>query len=250
MVALRTKIARKLKRFFIDRILTEYIKTVVYNERIPQYSEYSFSQEGEDLILSSICEELEIVKYQEKGYYIDIGAHHPMRFSNTYHFYLKGWNGINIDAMPGSMNLFKILRERDINLEIPISETETEMDFYSFKEPAYNTLDSKIAKQRIAENETLEKVYKLRTRTLESVLDEYLKEDTEIAFMTIDVEGFDMQVMNSNNWVRYRPKIIVVEDENFNFIDTTNSKIYKFLDQKGYVLIAKTRRNLFFLMND
>lgn len=52
------------------------------------------------------------------GFYVDVGAHHPMRFSNTYFFYRMGWSGINIDAMPGSMKEFKKYRRRDINLEL------------------------------------------------------------------------------------------------------------------------------------
>ena len=56
------------------------------------------------------------------GFYVDIGAHHPKRFSNTYIFYQRGWRGINIDAKPGTKEVFNKLRPRDINLEVPISE--------------------------------------------------------------------------------------------------------------------------------
>ena len=70
-----------------------------------------YSQNGEDLILNRFLEN------KKNGFYIDIGAHHPIRFSNTYLFYKKGWRGINIDAMPGSMDLFNKIRSRDINIE-------------------------------------------------------------------------------------------------------------------------------------
>src|SRR5690242_3324544 len=64
----------------------------------------SYSQEGEDRILHSIFETV------ADGFYVDIGAHHPKRFSNTYLFYQRGWRGINVDAMPGSMVRFKRVR--------------------------------------------------------------------------------------------------------------------------------------------
>jgi hypothetical protein len=64
------------------------------------------------------------------GFYIDIGAHHPKRFSMTQIFYKKGWSGINIDAMPGSMKEFYRTRVRDVNLEIAISKEEGELTFY------------------------------------------------------------------------------------------------------------------------
>src|SRR5829696_7661265 len=80
------------------------------------YSRKSYSQEGEDLILERIFLE------QKKGFYVDVGAHHPKRFSNTFLFYKLGWFGINIDAMPGSMSAFESARPRDINLEVAIAE--------------------------------------------------------------------------------------------------------------------------------
>ena len=79
----------------------------------------AYAQEGEDLILYRIFEQT------PPGFYVDIGAHHPCCFSSTYLFYQRGWRGINIDAMPGSMDLFRRIRPRDINLESAISEDGT-----------------------------------------------------------------------------------------------------------------------------
>ncbi len=81
----------------------------------------SYSQEGEDMVLRRLFEQKTV------GYYVDVGAHHPKRFSNTYYFYKRGWRGINIDAMPGSMKLFNKMRPRDINVEIPVSSGEGEI---------------------------------------------------------------------------------------------------------------------------
>ncbi|MFM5955986.1 MAG: FkbM family methyltransferase, partial [Dolichospermum sp.] len=80
---------------------------------------------------------------------MDIGAHHPQRFSNTYYFYLKGWSGINIDAMPGSMKIFDDLRPLDINLEIPISDKSEILTYYEFDEPALNSFSLPLSQERI-----------------------------------------------------------------------------------------------------
>ena len=77
-----------------------------------------YSQNGEDLILNRFLEN------KEKGFFIDVGAHHPIRFSNTYLFYKKGWSGINIDAMPGSMTKFNKIRPKDINIAHRLSTVE------------------------------------------------------------------------------------------------------------------------------
>ena len=76
----------------------------------------SWSQEGEDMILHRIF------GGKKSGFYVDVGAHHPKRFSNTYFFYCHGWRGINIDAMPGRMKLFNQWRPKDINLEMGVAE--------------------------------------------------------------------------------------------------------------------------------
>ena len=55
------------------------------------------------------------------GFYVDVGAFHPTLFSNTYFFYLNGWRGLNIEARPGSKQLFDKLRPKDINVEIGVS---------------------------------------------------------------------------------------------------------------------------------
>src|SRR5437868_6288327 len=81
----------------------------------------SYSQDGEDLVLSRF------LSSENKGFYVDVGAHHPTRFSNTYFFYKKGWRGINIDAMPGSMIAFDKMRPRDTNVEAAISDNDSEI---------------------------------------------------------------------------------------------------------------------------
>ena len=79
------------------------------------YMNPSYSIEGEDRIVRTL-----LWRKHDKGFYVDVGAHHPFRFSNTYLFYTQGWSGINIDATPGSMKAFNKYRPRDINLEVGV----------------------------------------------------------------------------------------------------------------------------------
>ena len=94
-----------------------------------------YGQDGEDLILNRLLDG------QMQGFYVDVGAHHPIRFSNTYLFYERGWTGINIDAMPGSMKKFRKLRPRDINVECGVASSSGKLTFHRFNEPALNTFD-------------------------------------------------------------------------------------------------------------
>lgn len=96
----------------------------------------SLAQNFEDLIF----EKLKInAGIDRKGFYIDIGAHDPIRFSNTYILKKQGWRGINIDPLPSCINRFQKRRPDDINLNIGISDKTGEMEYYSFEEPAFNT---------------------------------------------------------------------------------------------------------------
>ena len=79
-------------------------KFYIYDKNLHLYHRLYYSQEGEDILLARFF------FGKSQGFYVDIGAHHPQRLSNTYHFYLQGWRGINIDAMPGSMSSFETLR--------------------------------------------------------------------------------------------------------------------------------------------
>lgn len=82
---------------------------------ITQFHLKSYALQGEDLILKEIFHQV------KNGFYVDVGAHHPFKFSNTYFFYKRGWRGINIDALPHSMNLFNQFRPRDINVECGVT---------------------------------------------------------------------------------------------------------------------------------
>ena len=205
----------------------------------------SFSQEGEDMLLRKIFEN------SKPGFYVDVGAHHPKRFSNTYYFYKRNWSGINIDAAPGSMEKFKISRSRDINIEAAVSNEIKELTFFIFEEPALNTLDESLTKERIAEKiNRLNKEVKIKTRTLAGILNENMPPNREIDFLSVDVEGFDLEVLSSNDWQKFRPEFIVVECfGKGNFEEIISDDIYKFLSGKNYALLAKTINTCIFKDN-
>ena len=209
------------------------------------YAAKSYSQEGEDMILRRIFEEKKTM-----GFYVDVGAHHPKRFSNTHYFYKKGWRGINIDAMPGTMKLFKKIRPRDINLEIAISDKKQVLAYYVFSDSALSGFSKGLSAERDEKGRyRIIDETKMETSTLAKVLDTYLPKNIEIDFLSVDVEGLDFQVLKSNNWSKYKPKVILVESLGFSFFNLDNSKIYTFLVAKGYHLFAKTVNTLIFVSN-
>lgn len=201
----------------------------------------SFSQEGEDCVLMRVFEG------QELGFYVDIGAHHPQRFSNTYRFYLRGWRGINVDPLPGSKARFDALRERDINLEIGIANEPGVLTYFSFEEPALNTFDPEVAMSRTS---ALLERRKIPVYPLKQILSKNLPTGEAIDFLSIDVEGLDLAVLRSNDWTKYRPRYVMAEALEMRDVrDVQRTELYDFMEDVGYSLYAKTVNTLFFIDN-
>lgn len=206
------------------------------------YAIKSYSQEGEDVILRRIFSN------QTSGFYIDVGAHHPRRLSNTYYFYKLGWSGINIEPNPDAISIFQKERPKDLNLQLGVAAEADKLKYYHFNDPALNTFDFKLSKRRLKTSPFLiTKIEEINVEKLENILDKYLPKKKVIDFLSIDVEGFDLEVLQSNNWVKYRPKYVLVEELNFRFREINKSQINIFMKNKNYELFAKTYNTLFFL---
>ena len=204
----------------------------------------SYSQEGEDRILKRIFNK------NQQGFFVDVGAHHPKRFSNTYFFYKRGWRGINIDAMPGSMELFNRHRPDDINIEVPISSSEQELDYFIFNDKALNGFSKDLSEERANKyNYKIEKVIKLKTKTLNNILIE-TNVPTEFEFLTIDVEGLDHEVLLSFKIDHFKPKVILIELIGQTFEELQQNDSYKYLLNHNYILLAKTVNTCFFINNE
>jgi len=209
----------------------------------------SYSQDGEDMVLHSF---FEVHSKSYKGFYVDVGAHHPVRFSNTYFFYKKGWRGINIDATPGSISLFDWFRKRDVNLEVGIGPERDNLIFYCFDEPALNTFSKEIAQERASGGRyKIRKEVRVPIQPLSEILEQHLPSGQKIDFLSVDVEGLDEVVLRSNDWTRFRPTFVLAEDSNFQ-IGSQNFEeagVYQFLHTNDYTLVAKTQRTLIFKDN-
>ena len=215
-----------------------YIKLDMLNG----YAMKSYSQEGEDMVLYRIFEK------QESGFYVDIGAYHPKCFSNTYFFYKRGWRGINIEPNPEAIKLFKKYRVGDINLEMGISEQEGELTYFMFDEPALNSFDKNLTEKRVINtNYQIIAEKKIKVNRLDAILTDYIPKGINIDFMSIDVEGYDRNVLKSNNWELYRPKCLLVESLGSSLSSVFDCPMYRYLTDRDYELFAKTFNSLFYM---
>ena len=204
------------------------------------FARTSFAQGGEDLILARIF------KGKRDGVYVDVGAHHPRRFSNTELLYRSGWHGINIDAAPGSMEPFRRLRPRDINLEMGVAATAEERDFYVFDEPALNTFDEARAKDVAKPPYHIINVAKVRCAPLSTILRENHIERFDL--LTVDAEGYDFQILKTLDWDASHPKVVLTEALNTNDITKlVETELHAFLGGRGYRFFAKAFNSVFYV---
>jgi FkbM family methyltransferase len=153
--------------------------------------------------------------------------------------------------MPGSMNEFVKTRPNDINIQAAISNKNSNVTFYIFNEPALNTINSEEAKSKDGKNGyKIIKEIQVKTIQLSELISVHLDKNQEIDFMTIDTEGNDLNVLKSNNWEKYQPKLVLVEDLNFrNLEDYHQSEIYNFMKSLNYSIVAKTINTVFYQLN-
>lgn len=204
------------------------------------YSNNSYAQEGEDLIIDRLLEK------KNKGFYLEVGCHHPFRFSNTYFFYKKGWSGLCIDPLPGVGEEFSRWRKRDIIIEKGVSSTEGHLIYYMFNDPALNTFDEALAKKRDGfHGYRLIEKRKIQVSPLSSIIEDS-GYNGKIDFLSVDVEGLDLEVLQSNNWEKYRPKIVVAESLSQEVV-FFKDRIYQYLQDLGYKFYAKTGNSLIFI---
>ncbi|MBN8710078.1 MAG: FkbM family methyltransferase [Verrucomicrobia bacterium] len=201
-----------------------------------------FGQEGEDAVLSGLIDP----KGNREGFFVDVGAHHPTRFSNTWKFYQAGWRGINIDPTPGSMTSFREIRTEDVNLEVGVSYEAAMRKFYCYNEPALNGIDNDRREELKDTHYKLERILDIETLPLSEILRRHESKFVSPNFLTIDVEGLEIEVLSSLDLNRYPFDFILIEQRLPNLAALGDSDIWRFMTERGYKAVACTGRTVFY----
>jgi FkbM family methyltransferase len=148
----------------------------------------SWSQGGEDLaLLFSLG--------ADAGHYIDIGSHHPSRFSVTRHLYQRGWTGVNIDANPALIPEFNRKRKKDTNIWSAVG-FESNYQLSIFEESAISTVSDIWNKKFTQEGQKIVRVTEVPGITLREIIDTYFS-DKKVTLLSIDIEGADFEALKS-----------------------------------------------------
>ncbi len=164
----------------------------------------SYAQNFEDVMIARLF------NASHHGFYVDIGAAHPDFLSVTRHFYDQGWSGINVEPSLRFHPLLCAGRPNDINLQCAIGTSPGLATFYEVQECAENSTLERSVADRLAATELPSTPHEVEVVRLADLCDLHVKERT-IDFMKIDVEGGELGVLQSADWERFRPRLLIVE---------------------------------------
>ena len=208
----------------------------------------SFSQEGEDLIIDRILK-TNNMKYKNL-FYLDIGAGHPIKYSNTFYFYLRGSRGITVDAFKKNTDKHKVYRQNDITLNLLIGDKEEIVNYYNFDQSELNTMNEDRVIELKNYNIFYKSVVKIKKTDLKNFFDTLIQDYlNKINFLNLDIEGSETEILKRVDWKEFKPKIICVEIINNDINKIKNSEIYKILISEGYEIFSKLFNSVIFVKN-
>jgi len=190
----------------------------------------SFSQFGEDLLLEHLL--------PPKGFYVDVGAYHPVTFSNTWLFSRNGWSGIVVEPNPPMAYLHRLRRPRDTVIQTAVGSAPREAFYQSVPEANNNRILG--AGEKPDQGASLLRV---PVSTLAQIFHDHLPVSQDVDLLCVDCEGMDLEVLKGNDWGRVKPRVLCVEGKD----DAEEADITRFLSTLGYRLRARAGYSLIYV---
>lgn len=186
----------------------------------------SYAQAYEDLVLAGI------LKGVGHGFYVDVGANHPVNDSVTKIFYDKGWSGLNIEPSAALHALLVAERPRDTNLALGLSSQAGRLAFRHYAEVDGHSTFSRDTKRHLQGLPSGAHYVdsEVPVSSLSAVLQAH-RPTGDIHFLKVDVEGLELEVLLGNDWKRFRPWVLCIER---NLDAARQQAIVAFLSAHGY----------------
>jgi FkbM family methyltransferase len=198
----------------------------------------SYSQMGEDLVLYHLLHDAMHVEHPS---YVDIGAADPIEANNTYLLYSKGGHGVLVEPNPAYQQRLHLYRPHDIIVQAGVGVgDETQADYYVIRDaPMRNTFskdDVEDLRKRRG-REIVERVLKVPLISVNRLIAEYFGGAPDL--LSIDVEGLDYAILQTLDFERYRPAVIIAETR-------PSGPIPTLLASKGYEMRGASMDNVIF----
>lgn len=216
----------------------ESFKELRWRRRADQIG--SYSQFGEDLYV------LQYFAQKYEGTYLDVGANHPFKLSNTYLLYRCGWRGVTIEPIVHLYDLHRRWRPEDMHVNGGVSIGLGSMTFFELFPKVLSTFDRAVAENLVKRGEAfIRREVPVGVFPLQDICDRYLGK-REIDLLSLDTEGFDLDALRSLDWSRTRPKLIVCEMYGLGEAKSDAEAITALLAEQGYREVHTLGCNTFF----
>lgn len=229
-------VIRRVRRIISSNEFLGFLASFVSQLIVKSKYQTFYSQSHEDSIISKYCSE-------NIGRYVDVGAGRPLSGSNSYYFYKKGWNGLLIDPISRNQRLSQLLRPRDKFQRVLVGKNSL-LTFYETYPYEYSTTSEATYESLLARGLVeLKKKSSLTVRPLSSFNMKIT--EMEPGFLSIDAEGADFEVLQSNDWNTFKPRVICIESPQEN--DLNSDSIVTYLSERGYLLVDQTHLSKIFV---
>jgi FkbM family methyltransferase len=151
----------------------------------------------------------EAFKDQADGFYVDLGAGHPVADNVSFWFYLRGWRGLVVEPQRRLAELYRHVRPRDRVVAALVADRVGKADFHEVESMHGFSTMLPDAAQAARELGAAVATLSLPVTTLAALFAEHGVE--RVDFLKIDVEGAEAQVLAGADWSRWRPRIVVLE---------------------------------------
>ena len=219
-----------MKKFLINFKFFFYLYKIIKIFRNNKPSKH-YGEFAEDVFINRILKDI------KRGSYVDVGCYHPYKGSLTALLYNKNWNGINIDISKTSIDLFNLIRKRDINIHTAVSNFDGKTLYYE------NNLINQ--QNSLIKSNSNQKKIEVNCYTLNSIFEKF--KISKFDYLNIDVEGNELNVINGIDLNKYKPTLITIENNDLIIEDYMESEIYKILIKNNYILINKIGVTNFFM---
>ena len=203
----------------------------------------SYSQNQEDVVL------FRLVQLVPEGFYVDVGAAHPVMDNVTYALYEAGWRGINIEPMKREADLLREIRPRDITCEVAAGESTGRVTLYEapIENRGATTADKELVEVYKSTGQSFGS-FEVEVARLDKILEDNQIQTVHV--LKIDVEGFEKSVIQGSSIEKYRPWVLVIEATRPNSTVDVSAEWEQLVLSAGYVLTLFDGLNKFYVRDD
>jgi FkbM family methyltransferase len=191
----------------------------------------SYSQFGEDITATNLLRNL------KTGFYVDIGAHHPLQHSNTALLHIRGWQGVNVEPMRRGIRLFRRYRPHATNVRAAIHNDADSVTLYKFRKGLANTISERRAKTLSTSKKT-EGEEVVPALSLNNVFERHVPDGVKVNYLTVDIEGYDTEAILAFDLDKYHPDVVCIEIHRPDMMTLGENPVVRHMFDHGYQLYA------------